>query len=72
MMNTKINFRQYFSFIKPQNFDTADIKTFTVVIEKVKIQLFDLFRRTHLLWSISILSPALNKVSAKYTFGHFS
>ena len=49
MMNTKINFRQYFSFIKPQNFDTADIKTFTVVIEKVKIQLFDLFRRTHLL-----------------------
>ena len=36
------------------------------------IQLFDLFRRTHLFWSISILSPALNKVSVKYAFGHFS
>ena len=35
------------------------------------LQSFDLFRRTHLFWSISILSLALNKVSAKYTFGHF-
>ena len=36
------------------------------------VQLFDLFRRTNLFWSISILSPVLNKVSALYTFGHFS
>ena len=34
-------------------------------------QLFDLLRRTHLFSSILILSPALNKVSVKYTFGHF-
>ena len=38
---------------------------------KLKIQLFDLFRRTHLFGSISILSPALNKLWAKYTYGHF-
>ena len=36
-----------------------------------QLQLFDLFRRTHLFRCISILSPALNKVSAKYTYGHF-
>ena len=41
-------------------------------VQKIQLQLFDLFRRTHLFWSISILSPALNKVSAKYMFGHFS
>ena len=41
-------------------------------VQKIQLQLFDLFRRTHLFWSISILSPALNKVSAKYMFEHFS
>ena len=38
---------------------------------RAELQFFGLFRRTHRFWSISILSPALNKVSAKYTYGHF-
>ena len=29
-MSTKINLHQYVVFFKPQNFDTADIKGFTV------------------------------------------
>ena len=36
-----------------------------------KVQLFDLFQRTRLFWSIPILSLVLNKVLAKYTYAHF-
>ena len=31
-MNAEIKMRQYVTFTKPQNFDTADIQCFTVVI----------------------------------------
>ena len=34
-MKTKINLRQYVTFFKPQNLDTADIKCFTVFCYRV-------------------------------------
>ena len=58
----------HFQYVKEKHLKLSQICSYGIVS---KVQLFDLFRRTHLFWSISILSPALNKVSAKYTFGHF-
>ena len=35
LMIANINMRQYVNFIKPRNFDTADIKCFTVFISDI-------------------------------------
>ena len=63
-MNAKINLRQYLTFIKPRNFDTANIKCFTMVCETNQMGKRALQREFNetltLLFRIKILSISIS------------